>query len=130
MSLPPITLIDDSEDDIFFITRAIMKARCKNPVVAFHDPQVAVRHFEEADRSGRAASGVVFCDLRMTGLNGFDVIARLRRLPSCAQLPIFVLSTSSLDRDREQALGAGATGYLVKFPTSEQFAEIIAAAAG
>jgi len=72
---------------------------------------------------------VILMDLRMPGMGGVDAIRALaeRRCPA----RVLVLTTYDTDRDVVPALGAGATGYLLKdTPRTELVRAIHAAARG
>jgi len=72
---------------------------------------------------------VILMDLRMPGMGGVDAIRALaeRRCPA----RVLVLTTYDSDRDVVPALGAGATGYLLKdTPRTELVRAIHAAARG
>jgi CheY-like chemotaxis protein len=53
-------------------------------------------------------------DLKMPRVSGFDVLAWLTTRPDLKDLPVLVLSSSSLDSDMHQARAMGARDYLVK----------------
>jgi two-component system nitrate/nitrite response regulator NarL len=55
---------------------------------------------------------VVLLDMRMPGMNGLDVLKRLRT--DFPQLPIVMLTTSRDERDIIDSLQNGAQGYLLK----------------
>ena len=61
-------------------------------------------------------------DLKLPYLDGFVVLTEIRRLPSLRNLCVIVLSSSLLERDREQATKLGVKAYLVKPPTPEMIA--------
>jgi len=65
---------------------------------------------------------VVVLDLRLPGLSGFEVIARLRKEPRPAR--IVVLSNYMGSEDVYRAINSGAIGYLTKDASGE---ELIAA---
>lgn len=56
----------------------------------------------------------VILDLRMPGMEGFDVCAALRRIPGCTELPVLVVSGRNDTPGIEQAYATGATDYLYK----------------
>ena len=65
---------------------------------------------------------IVLLDLEMPGLDGLDVISQLREW---SQIPIIVLSAHGTERDKVQALDAGADDYLTKpFGMEELLARI------
>lgn len=57
---------------------------------------------------------LVILDLHMPGLDGFEVVAVLRRETGFASTPILALTASAMMGDRERALATGFTGYVSK----------------
>ncbi len=55
---------------------------------------------------------VVFLDLLMTGMHGFDVLQKLRELDPAAR--ILVVSADIQESSREMAAAAGASGFVQK----------------
>lgn len=68
----------------------------------------------EAARS--ADFQVVLMDLHMPGMDGVEVLQRIRSLPdpSRAQVPVILLSADVTPRGRDRAMEAGANAYLTK----------------
>lgn len=61
--------------------------------------------------AGRNLPDVVFVDLGLPGISGLDVIRGLREW---TDVPILVLSARGAERDKVEALDAGATDYVTK----------------
>jgi CheY-like chemotaxis protein len=57
---------------------------------------------------------LIILDLHMPGVDGFGVIAELRREPKFASTPIMALTASAMQGDRERALAAGFDSYVSK----------------
>ena len=57
---------------------------------------------------------IVFLDVRLPKLDGFEVLAALREDPSTAELPVIMLSNYGSDEMRQRGLDLGAQDYLVK----------------
>ncbi len=62
----------------------------------------------------REACDLVLCDLGLPDGSGVDVMARIRELPGGAAVPFVIVSASTLQQDREQALAAGVDGFVGK----------------
>jgi CheY-like chemotaxis protein len=109
-----ILLVEDSEDDAFFFGRALEKIGGQlRRFTHLEDGSDAVEFLEEF---GKAPSGPVlmFLDLKMPVMNGFDVLAWIRERVLAFPLQVMVLSGSDDPRDRARALELGAEDYLVK----------------
>lgn len=61
--------------------------------------------------AGRRLPDVVFVDLGLPSISGLDVIVGLRAFTS---VPVIVLSARGAERDKVEALDAGATDYVTK----------------
>jgi CheY-like chemotaxis protein len=124
--LPPIVFIDDEPDDIVFAVRALRSSELKNPVLRFHDPEEAIEHFKKvcAERVDTIAAAI-FCDVKMPGLMGFDVVRVLRELPQMQHVPIWMLSGSDSPSDIARARASGANGYFVKPALPVQLAAVV-----
>jgi signal transduction histidine kinase/ActR/RegA family two-component response regulator len=68
---------------------------------------------------------IVLMDLNLPGMNGFEVLAQLRRDPVTAHIPAIALTANAMPRDIERGLSAGFARYLTKPIDIEQFNEAI-----
>lgn len=57
---------------------------------------------------------IVLLDLLMPKLPGIDVLRALKNDPATAGIPVLILSNSSRDEDKQQAVQLGAAAYYVK----------------
>ncbi|MDD4616855.1 MAG: response regulator [Alphaproteobacteria bacterium] len=64
-------------------------------------------------------------DLHMPGIDGIELIRRVRALPATAYIPILMLTTDSSDQKKIEGKHAGATGWLVKPFTVAQLSAVI-----
>lgn len=53
-------------------------------------------------------------DLQMPKIDGYGVLAALRKDPRFARTPILALTASAMQGDRERALSAGFSSYIAK----------------
>ncbi|HXJ39089.1 MAG TPA: LytTR family DNA-binding domain-containing protein [Bryobacteraceae bacterium] len=80
---------------------------------------------EALDQIRQLAPDLVFLDLQMPGMTGFEVIAQLHR---SAHIPVVVIVTA-FDQHAIEALSAGAVDYLLKPITPERLARAVDRAA-
>jgi CheY-like chemotaxis protein len=105
-----VLVVEDLDDDFFFFCRVLSKAK-----VAF--AYIRVKNGLEA-KSYLETNGhrphLVFLDLKMPLINGFELLEWLRTQQFCGQTQIVILSASENSNDMEKARSFGVAGYLVK----------------
>jgi two-component system, OmpR family, KDP operon response regulator KdpE len=62
----------------------------------------------------KARPHLVLLDLRLPEMDGIQVLQTLRAQPETARLPVLVLTASAGPGDKERAVAAGISDYLVK----------------
>lgn len=69
-----------------------------------------------ADALDKVADGIdlVITDINMPGMGGLELLQNLRNRPDTRFTPVLVLTTESQPDMRQQAVAAGATGWIVK----------------
>jgi CheY-like chemotaxis protein len=69
---------------------------------------------EAVRQAGEILPDLIILDLHMPGLDGFGVLAELRRDRRFAATPIMALTASAMHGDRARALAAGFDSYVSK----------------
>lgn len=68
---------------------------------------------------------IIIMDIMMYGLNGFDVVRKLKRVAATKYIPVIFLSALSEQKYREEGLSLGAVDYVSKpFDLAELIATI------
>lgn len=102
-----ILLVGD-EAELVEMVRAILRA------AGFENVSIA-RSGEEALRAVEAHAFDLFVlDVMMPGIDGFQLLARLRALPATADVPALFLTAKDEPFDRVNGLTLGADDYVVK----------------
>jgi len=57
---------------------------------------------------------LILLDIKMPGLNGFQVLERLKMDKTISHIPVVMLTTSILRQDRDKAFDLGAVDYVIK----------------
>ena len=68
---------------------------------------------------------VILMDINLPGMNGFEVLKRLREDPATAHIPVVALSANAMSWDQEQGLRAGFDSYITKPIRGEAFMEAL-----
>lgn len=128
-ALPTILLVEDSEDDVFIMRHNLKRAGIANPLQVVTDGQMAVDYLSGkgsfSDRERFPLPSIVFLDLKLPYLHGFEVLDWVRQQRSLKSLAIIVLTSSNEERDRQRAQALGARSYLVKPPTRDMLLELV-----
>lgn len=129
MSSQTILVVEDNEDDAFFMQQALQDAGIANPVQLVEDGQQAIDYLsgagEYADRQKHPLPMIVFLDLKLPFKTGHEVLEWIRKQPQFAKLIVIVLTSSAEPVDLNRAYKAGANSYVVKPPTPDQLSEMI-----
>ena len=118
-SLPVVFLAEDSEDDAFFFERAFRKAGVGCSLARAENGKALIEMLKQGMSDGGSAPILIFLDLKMPVMSGFEVLEWLR-FSGLEPLPrVIVLSGSNDQDDRGRALSLGAADYLVKPITAD-----------
>jgi CheY-like chemotaxis protein len=110
-----LLLVEDSEDDAYFFGRTLQKSGMKCTVHRVANGAAAIDFLQTASSSGvDALPRMIFLDLKMPVLNGFEVLEWLRSQTFAVPMRVIVLSGSEHPDDKKRAAQLGAADYLVK----------------
>ncbi len=113
-----ILLVEDNPDHRQLTEQALRDADSICAVVPVRDGDEALDFlFCQGGWSGRDPSlqpALVLLDLKLSRVDGLEVLKRLRGDPRTARLPIVVLTSSREEADVARAWAAGASGFMVK----------------
>lgn len=127
----PILVVEDNEDDVLLIERAMRQANIKTPLRVLGDGDMAVAYLEGsapyADRARHPLPRLMLLDLKLPRRTGFEVLTWLRAQPVLRRLPVLVLTSSGQSGDVSQAYDLGANAYLVKPVRLEDLRALVAA---
>lgn len=68
---------------------------------------------------------LIFLDLRLPGISGWDVLTRLKSEQESAGIPVIVMTASIYGNGEEQALAMGAVEYMAKPFTVDTLLNIV-----
>ena len=123
-----LLLVEDNQDDVFLMKRALKAARVVNPLYVVEHGQEAVDYLGGAgkfsDRENYPLPAVVFLDLKLPFISGHDVLAWIRRQKQLESMVVVVLTSSNEASDLSRCYSLGANSYVVKPPTPEQLEEL------
>ena len=103
-SIQTVFLVDDNEVDLFVQRRFIEMKKYAGNIVTFTSPSKAL---EALTGNPAHVPGVLFLDLNMPMINGFEFLEQVREFSQDLfnRLRVVVLSSSNNQMDRERAFG-------------------------
>lgn len=122
-SIRPILLVEDRSIDIDLMKRAFAKRKLLNPINVARDGEEALALFDRWE-AGEPIPICILLDLKMPKVNGLEVLRRLKSHPRFSTIPVIVLTTSTEDRDIEEAYKLGCNSYIVKPVDFDKFIDV------
>lgn len=124
-----ILLVEDNRMDAELMLDAFQEARLGNTFHVAPGGEAALDYLfgrgEYADRARYPLPDIVLLDLKMPGLDGFDVLRRVKAEPILKRLPVIILTSSKEEGDRALSYDMGANSYLVKPVSFEGFTDVV-----
>ena len=113
-----ILLIEDNQDDYEATVRSLKRNAFLNPVHWCRSGQDALDYLHQkgvyADKDKAKRPDLILLDLNMPGIDGRQVLERIKKDEDIRSIPVVVLTTSSDTQDVEQCYSIGASTYIQK----------------
>ena len=97
------------EDDKF-----LRELICQKILKEGYDVSEAVDGEKGIEAVKKEKPDLVLLDLILPGIDGFEVLARIKADPSIAEVPVIILSNLGQKDDIEKGLKMGAMDYMIK----------------
>lgn len=125
-----ILLVEDHMDDAELTIRALKKNQVVNNVLHINSGQEALNFIfcqgPYENRNIRDIPRLVLLDLKMTGMDGLEVLRQVKQHQQTSVIPVVVLSSSREEKDILESYQLGANSYFVKPVDFETFLLAIA----
>jgi len=113
-----ILLVEDDENDIFFMKRAFKDAGIFNPLRVSQDGREAMDYLGGdgvyADREKFPLPCLALLDLKLPRVMGLELLKWVREQPELTSLVVIIFSSSQVGHDIDMAYQLGANAFLVK----------------
>jgi len=124
-----ILLVEDNQDDEALTLRALKSHNLANEVVVARDGSQALDYLFRAAEGKAGETAVlpelVLLDIKLPGMDGLEVLRRLRQNPATRRLPVVMLTSSVEETDRLASYDLGANSYVRKPVDFVEFTEAI-----
>ena len=127
--LAHILVVEDNRMDVELTLDAFKEARLLNTIHVSPNGQDALNYLfgrgEYADRITYPMPNLVLLDLKLPGVDGFEVLRQVKSAPILKRLPVVILTSSKEEGDRALTYDIGANSYIVKPVSFNGFLDVI-----
>jgi CheY-like chemotaxis protein len=127
----PLLVVEDSNEDFRMLQRLMRRMAVQNPIYRCTNGDEVLEflyqegNYQDPNRAPRPS--VILLDLNLPGIDGRDILERLKLDRSLRKIPIVVFTTSSNPKDVEFCYQKGANGYLIKPINAQELQKTIQA---
>jgi two-component system, chemotaxis family, response regulator Rcp1 len=120
-----VIVVEDNATDVFMIREAIAAQQLDVELEVYQDGEAAISLIERLEeQEAEPHPRLILLDLNLPRRNGLEVLARLRSSPTCAEIPVIVMTSSAAASDRAGSEALGAVAYFQKPSEYVAFLEI------
>ncbi len=127
--LAHILLVEDNRMDAELTLDAFHEAKLVNTIHVASNGEKALEYLfgrgKYADRNTFPMPNLVLLDLKLPGIDGFEVLRQVKTTPILKRLPVVILTSSKEEGDRALSYDHGANSYLVKPVSFEGFLGVV-----
>lgn len=124
-----ILLVEDNRMDVELTLDAFKEAKLLNTIYVSPNGQDALDYLfgngKYADRNTYPMPSLVLLDLKLPGVDGFEVLRQVKTAPILKRLPVVILTSSKEEGDRALSYDIGANSYLVKPVSFDGFLGVV-----
>jgi CheY-like chemotaxis protein len=106
-----ILLADDDLDDAEMFAETLAHV---DPSVKFYHVKNGLGVFEHLQRTNNKKPDVIFLDINMPEMSGWQCLTTLKNDPLTKDIPVLIYSTSSHHKDKQTAIELGASAFITK----------------
>ncbi len=109
-----IWLIEDDDGHALLVEDSLRDAGLQNRLLRARDGTQGWQWLGEAALGHRSLPGLILLDIAMPGLDGLDVLERIKSTPELKHIPVIMLTSTDRQREIERAYALGANAFIVK----------------
>ena len=128
-TLSQILLVEDNQMDVILTLDAFREAKLQNKINVARNGQEALDYLfgegKYSDRNIFPLPSLILLDLKMPGIDGFEVLSRIKSTEGLKRIPVVILTSSKDEGDRALSYDIGANSYLIKPVSFDGFIDVV-----
>ena len=121
-----ILMAEDDDGHATLVRERFESVGVNNPVIRFKDGTETWNFLSGSGAGLETGSGyLLLLDIRMPGLDGIEVLRRVKKDPRLKNMPVIMLTTTDDPKEIATCYELGCNNYLIKPVEFEKFAEVI-----
>jgi len=128
-NLAQILLVEDNHMDVVLTLDAFREAKLKNKINVARNGHEALDYLfgrdKYANRDEFPMPALILLDLKMPGIDGFEVLRQIKNTEILKRIPVVILTSSKEEGDRALSYDIGANSYLLKPVSFDGFTDVV-----
>ena len=127
--LAQILLVEDNQMDVALTLDAFKEAKLQNKINVARNGEEALDYLfgrdKYSDRTLFPIPSLILLDLKMPGIDGFEVLRQIKNTKKLKRIPVVILTSSKEEGDRALSYDIGANSYLMKPIAFNGFVDVV-----
>lgn len=116
-------LVEDNRGDVILTKKALAKIRIANEIIVKKNGQECINYLKNSESEN--LPDLILLDLNMPIMNGFEVLAALKKDECLSHIPVIVLTSSEAEQDILKSYKSQANSYLTKPIDTKAFINMV-----
>lgn len=120
-----LLIIEDNNEDYQTVVRALKKCGFSDQIHHCENGDEVMEYLKKSHTpEGAEENGIpelILLDLNLPGMDGKEILAKIRQDDAYKKVPVVILTTSKNERDVEECYAQGANSYIEKPVDMEKF---------
>ena len=121
-----VLVIEDNPEDRALLQRQLRKTGLAEGICFISDGKEALKFVAENSAALDENLRVIFLDLKLPGLDGLELLRKIRKIPGIAAIPVIVMTSSQRPGDLEECRKLKVANYVEKPVTFASFSKAMA----
>ncbi len=121
-----LLLVEDNDLDVFMVQRLMRRLNLDYPIIHAKNGEEALRILRpDTEHPTLVPPFIMILDINMPRMSGFELLDELVDDPMFSQIPVYIVSTSTRQKDKDKAMSYRVRGYVVKPVTQKILLEML-----